>query len=49
MEKIRALMEEIELLRARLDQAIADELSADEIYARSVALDKVIELYMDIA
>ena len=48
MEQLNILKDKIEELREALNQAITDGLSSEEIYARSVALDKVIEQYMEL-
>jgi len=49
MEQLSILKDKIEELREALNQAITDGLSSDEIYKRSIALDKLIEQYMDLA
>lgn len=48
MNKIEILIEKIEALRSDLNQAITDGLPSEEIYKKSVALDQLIEQYMDI-
>lgn len=44
---ITMLKTKIEELREELNQAIAEELPAEVIYEKSVALDRLIEQYLD--
>lgn len=44
---ITMLKTKIEELREELNQAISEELPAEVIYEKSVALDRLIEQYLD--
>ena len=47
MDKLKLLQDKIEELRGDLNQAIANNLPIEVIYEKSVALDKLIEQYID--
>ncbi len=47
MQTRETLREDIERVRARLDQALADGTDVDSYYQISVELDKLIETYID--
>ncbi len=46
-KKIEKLKDKIEEFRSELDQAIEDGLPQEEVYRRSIALDKLIEQYYE--
>ena len=47
MDKLKLLQDKIEELRGDLKQAIANNFPMEVIYEKSVALDKLIEQYID--
>ena len=48
MNRLEILRDKIEALRGDLNQAIAEGLPAEDIYKKSVTLDKVLEQYYDL-
>ena len=49
MEELSVLKEKIELMRARLENAIEHRENEATIYEYSVELDRLIERYLDMA